>query len=129
MVSLGESPIKNTVPVVGFMSGVGPANVQTHRVASKLAAGTMVEHDHRITNSTTKILIALAMTTGAASAQQHTLYDARGNVAGRSTADSAGTVTIYDAHGRVISRETTSGNTTTIYDDRGRNVGRFTTSR
>ena len=68
-------------------------------------------------------LLTLALLTGTASAQQRTLYDARGNVVGRSTADSAGTVTSYDARGRVISRETTSGNTTTIYDARGRNIG------
>ena len=79
----------------------------------------------------TKILLALltlAMT-GAAWAQQRTVYDARGNVVGRSAADSAGTVTTYDSRGRVISRETTSGNTTTVYDAAGRNVGRVTTKR
>ena len=41
-------------------------------------------------------LLALALATGA-SAQQRTIYDSRGNVAGRSATDSAGTVTNYDA--------------------------------
>ena len=67
--------------------------------------------------------------TGAASAQQRTYYDARGNVLGRSATDSQGTITNYDSRGKVISREFTSGNTTTIYDAGGRNVGRFTTNR
>jgi YD repeat-containing protein len=68
-------------------------------------------------------LLTFAITT-AAPAQQRTLYDSRGNVAGRSATDSSGAVTNYDARGKVISRESTSGSTTTtIYDDRGRNVG------
>ena len=75
------------------------------------------------------VLLALAMMTGAASAQQRTFYDKRGNVTGRSAIDSSGTVTNYDSRGKVISRESTSGNTTTIYDTSGRNVGRFTTNR
>ena len=75
------------------------------------------------------LLTTFVMTTGAASAQQRTLYDARGNVVGRSATDSQGTTTNYDSSGKVISRETTSGNTTTIYDAGGRNVGRITTSR
>ena len=69
-------------------------------------------------------LLAFAMTTGAASAQQRTLYDSRGHVVGRSATDSVGATINYDARGKVISRESTSGGTTTIYDDRGRNVGR-----
>jgi YD repeat-containing protein len=73
-------------------------------------------------------LIALALITGAASAQQRTLYDASGNVVGRSATDSQGTVTNYDSRGRVVSRESTSGGTTTIYDDRGRNVARIITN-
>ena len=73
-------------------------------------------------------LLALATMTGAASAQQRTIYDSRGNVVARSATDSSGTVTNYDSRGRVITRESTSGNTTTIYDARGRNVGRVTTS-
>ena len=76
----------------------------------------------------TKILLALAMMTGAASAQQRTHFDSRGNVVGRSSTDSSGTVTNYDARGRVISRETTSGGTT-VYDASGRNVGRVNTNR
>jgi YD repeat-containing protein len=74
-------------------------------------------------------LLVLAMTTAAASAEQRTLYDARGNVVGRSTTDSQGMTTTYGPRGNVVNRETTSGNTTTIYDASGRNVGRFTTSR
>jgi YD repeat-containing protein len=74
-------------------------------------------------------LLTLALMTGAASAQQRTFYDSRGNVVGRSSTDSQGTATNYDSRGRVISRETTSGNTTTVYDSGGRNVGRITTSR
>jgi YD repeat-containing protein len=73
-------------------------------------------------------MLALAMLTGAASAQQRTLYDARGNVVARSATDSSGAVTTYDSSGKVISHETTSGNTTTVYDAGGRNVGRYTTS-
>ena len=85
-----------------------------------------------MTNPTPKILLALltlAMMTGAASAQQRTIYDSRGNVVGRSATDSQGTTTTYDSKGNVVGRETTSGNTTTIYDASGRNVGWFTTSR
>jgi YD repeat-containing protein len=73
-------------------------------------------------------LLALAMMTGAASAQQRTLYEARGNVVGRSATDSSGATINYDARGKVISRETSSGSTTTVYDAGGRNVGRVTTS-
>jgi YD repeat-containing protein len=79
-----------------------------------------------MTTRMTKILLALlavAMLTGTASAQQRTFYDARGNIVGRSSTDSQGTTTNYDSRGRVISRESTSGNTTTIYDASGRNVG------
>jgi hypothetical protein len=48
-----------------------------------------------MTNAMTKILLALAlaMMTGAASAQQRTFYDARGNVVDRSATDSSGTIT------------------------------------
>jgi YD repeat-containing protein len=78
-------------------------------------------------------LLTLALMTGAASAQQRTFYDSRGNVVGRSATDSGGSTTNYDARGKVISRETVShgsvGNTTTIYDAAGRNVGKATTSR
>jgi YD repeat-containing protein len=74
-------------------------------------------------------LLTLAMMTGAASAQERTIYDSRGNVAGRAATDSQGTTTLYDARGRVISRESTSGNTTTVYDARGRNVGGVTTTK
>ena len=74
-------------------------------------------------------LLVLAMTTGAALAQQRTFYDARGNVVGRSATDSQGTVTTYDPRGNVVARESTTGSTTTIYDASGRNVGRFTTNR
>jgi YD repeat-containing protein len=70
------------------------------------------------------LLLVLAMATGAASAEQRTLYNARGNVVGRSAADSQGTTTIYDARGNVIGRETTSGSTTTVYDAGGRFLGR-----
>jgi YD repeat-containing protein len=75
-----------------------------------------------------KILLALltfAMMTGAASAQQGTIYNSRGKVVGRSTADGQGTTTLYDASGKVIIRESTTGNTTTIYDASGRNVGHY----
>ena len=74
-------------------------------------------------------MLALAIMTGAASAQQRTFYDARGNVVGRSATDSSGAVMNYDARGKVITRESTSGNQTTIYDSSGRNVGRYTPSR
>jgi YD repeat-containing protein len=60
-----------------------------------------------MTNPMTKILpalLALAMTTGAASAQQRTFYDAGGKVVGRSSTDSSGTTTNYDARGKVIRR-------------------------
>jgi YD repeat-containing protein len=74
-------------------------------------------------------LLALSLTTGAASAQQRTYYDSRGNVVGRSAADSQGSTTTYDSRGRVISRESTSGTPTTIYDASRRNVGKFITNR
>ncbi|MBR0698116.1 hypothetical protein [Bradyrhizobium lablabi] len=59
-------------------------------------------------------LLALAMVTGAASAQQRTYYDASGKVVARSATDSQGTVTNDEARGNVISRESTSGSTTTV---------------
>jgi YD repeat-containing protein len=71
---------------------------------------------------------ALAALTGAASAQQRTIYDSRGNVVGRAATDSQGSTTNYDARGKVISRESPA-TTTTIYDAVGRNVGRVSTSR
>jgi YD repeat-containing protein len=49
-------------------------------------------------------LLALAMMTGAASAQQRTFYDASGKVTGRSSA-SGNTITNYDSHGRVDDRK------------------------
>ena len=70
-------------------------------------------------------LLMVAMTTGAASAQQRTFYDWSGHVVGRSSADSQGTVTNRDSSGRVVSRESTTSGTTTVYDAGGRNVGRF----
>ena len=85
-----------------------------------------------MTQPTIKILLALltlALMTGAASAQQRTIYDAGGNVVGRSSTDSSGTTTNYDSRGKVITRETTTGNATTVYDARGRDVGSFTTNR
>ena len=75
-----------------------------------------------------KILLALlkfAMMTGAASAEQRTVYDSRGKVVGRSATNGQGTTTLYDAGGKVIIRESTTGNTTTIYDASGRNVGHY----
>lgn len=88
-----------------------------------------MRYDHQMMNPAPLALIALALMTGTASAQQRTIYDSRGNVVGRAATDSQGTVTNYDARGKVIGRESTSGTTTTIYDDRGRNVGRITTGR
>jgi hypothetical protein len=67
--------------------------------------------------------LMLALLTGAASAQQRTFYDARGNVVGRSATDSEGS-TIRDARGSTVSRESTRGNVTTIYDAGGRTIGR-----
>jgi YD repeat-containing protein len=69
-------------------------------------------------------LLVLVVTTSAALAQQRTLYDARGNVAGRSATDSSGTVTTYDPRGNVVARESTTGNTTTVYDARGWVLGK-----
>ena len=70
------------------------------------------------------MLTTLALT-GAASAQQRTLYDSSGRAVVRSVTGSNGAVTNYDAQGRVISRETTSRNrTTTIYDAHGHTIGR-----
>jgi YD repeat-containing protein len=74
-------------------------------------------------------LLTLATMTGAASARQHTFYDASGKVAGRSSTDSIGTKTNYDSRGRVIRREFASGNQTTIYDARDNVIGRYTTGR
>jgi YD repeat-containing protein len=78
------------------------------------------------------LLLALLtlVLTGAAEAQQRTLYESSGKAVVRSVTGSNGGVTNYGADGRVISRETTSGNgTTTIYDAGGRTVGRFTRGR
>ncbi len=70
------------------------------------------------------ILTTLVLT-GAASAQQRTLYDSSGRAVVRSVTGSNGAVTNYDAKGRVMSRETTSRNrTTTIYDAGGHTIGR-----
>ena len=73
--------------------------------------------------------LTLVMLTGAASAQQRTLYDASGRAVVRSVIGSNGAVTNYGADGRVLTRETTSGRTTTIYDAGGHIVGRFTRGR
>ncbi len=70
------------------------------------------------------ILLALALMTGAASAQQRTYYDSRSNVVGQWATDSAGTTTNYDARGKVINRETTAGNTTSVFDAHGRLIGK-----
>jgi YD repeat-containing protein len=69
-----------------------------------------------MTKTTIIAALALVALTAAASAQQRTFYDARGNVVGRSSTDSSGTTTNYDARGKVISRETTTGNRTTHGD-------------
>ncbi|MCK1453398.1 hypothetical protein IVB36_21580 [Bradyrhizobium sp. 35] len=53
-------------------------------------------------------LLAFALLTGAASAQQRALYNARGNVVGRSSTDSQGMTTAYDTRGKMISRESTT---------------------
>ena len=50
---------------------------------------------HGKSNRILLALLTFAMMTGAASAQQRTHYDPRGNVVGRSATDSAGTVTNY----------------------------------
>jgi YD repeat-containing protein len=70
-----------------------------------------------MTNRMMKILLLLTfvLMTGAASAQQRTIYDTSGKVVGRSATYTSGTVTNYDARGRVVCRESTSGNTTTVY--------------
>ena len=70
-------------------------------------------------------LLALALMTGAALAQQRTTYDARGNLVGRSATDSQGTtrrITIPEATSSAAS--STSGNTTTVYDAGGRVICR-----
>jgi len=74
-----------------------------------------------VTKTILPALIALAMLTDAASAQQRTPYDASGKVVARSATDSQGTVTNYDARDNMISRETRSG---AIYDARGRLIGK-----
>ena len=101
-------------------------------VTAKATAKASSCYDLRMMNPMPKLplaLLALAMMTGIASAQQRTYYDASGKVVGRSASDSSGTTTNYDARGRVISPESTTGNPTTIYDAGGRNVGRLTTNR
>jgi YD repeat-containing protein len=71
--------------------------------------------------------VALALTVGAAMAQQRTIYDASGRVTGRASTASQGTTTFYDASGRVTGRTSTSSSgTTTVYDANGRAVGRIT---
>jgi hypothetical protein len=71
-------------------------------------------YDPRMTNPTTKILLALvtfAMMTGAVSAQQRTFYDSFGKVVGRPATDSSGrigaTVKRSTRHG--LARKITSG--------------------
>ncbi|MBR0773474.1 hypothetical protein JQ543_12120 [Bradyrhizobium diazoefficiens] len=75
------------------------------------------------------ILLALALMTGAASAQSKRFYDSSGRSVGTSSTDSQGTTIFYDSKGKVIGRESTSGNTTTTYDAKGRSIGRSTTGR
>jgi YD repeat-containing protein len=72
------------------------------------------------------ILLAAIVLATAAHAQQRTIYDANGRVVRQIQTDSQGSTTIYDASGNVTGRTSTSGNTTTIYDTSGRNVGRTT---
>ena len=74
--------------------------------------------------------LALAALTGAASAQQRTIYGRDGKVMGRVTTDSQGSQTIYGADGRVTGRTSTdSQGTTTIRDASGRTVGTTTSPR
>ena len=73
------------------------------------------------------LFLLLSLMTGAASAQQRTIYGSDGTVIGRVTTDSQGSQTIYGADGRVTGRTSTdSQGTTTSYDDRGRTVGTTT---
>jgi YD repeat-containing protein len=71
-------------------------------------------------------VLAFAMLTSHASAQQQRYFDSSGRSLGTASTESQGTTTFRDADGHVTGRESRSGNTTTIYDDRGRNVGRAT---
>ena len=74
-------------------------------------------------------LLALAMATGAALAQQRTCYDGGGRVTGRSSTDSQGSTTIYTLRGRVTGRTSTdTQGTTRFYSPGGRNIGRSTAS-
>ena len=75
----------------------------------------------------TLLSLALAMSTGAASAQQRTFYNSNGSVAGKSFTNSSGAATNYDSSGHVVGRAYTSGNQTKIYDAGGHHVGTFTT--
>jgi YD repeat-containing protein len=51
------------------------------------------------------VVAALVLaSTGSASAQQRTFYDARGHVTGRAATDSQGTTTYYDERGSVVGR-------------------------
>jgi YD repeat-containing protein len=61
-------------------------------------------HDEPIDQRVLPALLTLAMMTGAVSAQQRALYDARGNVVGCSATDSQGTTTMYDARERLIGK-------------------------
>ena len=69
------------------------------------------------------IVLALLLSSGAATAQQQTYRDAMGRTVGRSVTDTRGDTTYYDAMGRNTGRSVTSGGTTTIYDQMGRQVG------
>jgi YD repeat-containing protein len=51
-------------------------------------------------------ILALALLTGHAFAQQRTFYDARGKVVGRTATDSQKTTTFYDAAGRKVGQAT-----------------------
>jgi YD repeat-containing protein len=59
-------------------------------------------------------------------AQTATVYGPDGRVQTRTQTDSRGNTTIYDASGNVAGRTTTSGTTTTIYGADGRKAGSVT---
>jgi len=73
------------------------------------------------------LVLIIALFASAATAQQRTIYDARGNVVARTATDSQGSTTTYDAAGRVVGRTATSGSTTNVYDAGGRHIGNTNT--
>jgi hypothetical protein len=85
-----------------------------------------------LTLATTGLAIVLALSGGAAAAQQQQFIarDNMGRTLGRAVTDSKGNTTFYNALGQNTGRSTTNSNgTTTTYDNMGRQTGTVTKGR